>query len=205
MWLPAVHLQPGLVAVRSAPASGAFVIGRYPQGSDGIARAVARDLTESGFGAHTSENVMRWKYSKLLRNLINALDAIVTPEHDSSEVLQAATAEAQRVLEAAGIDVASAAEEEQLRSSIDLSREVPGLVEAGSSSWQSLVKGSRSVEVDYLNGEIVLLGRRHSIQTPVNSALQRIVNGFARNGVIPRSWSIDQVREIINEEIHRAA
>ncbi len=120
-------------------------------------------------------------------------------------MLEAATAEAQSVLRAAGIDAASAAEEEQLRSSIDLSREVPGLVEAGSSSWQSLVKGSRSIEVDYLNGEIVLLGRIHGIRTPINSALQRIANDFAHNGAAPRSWSIEQMQKVIDEEIHRAA
>ena len=37
--------------------------------------------------------------------------------------------------------------------------EGPGLTETGSSTWQSLAKGSGSVETDYLNGEIVLLGQ----------------------------------------------
>ena len=41
----------------------------------------------------------------------------------------------------------------------------------GGSTYQSLVRGL-PVEVDYLNGEIVLLGRLHDVPTPVNELLQ---------------------------------
>ena len=51
----------------------------------------------------------------------------------------------------------------------------------GASSWQSLARGTGSIEADYLNGEIVLLGRLHGVATPVNAALQRLANhGRAR-------------------------
>ena len=41
----------------------------------------------------------------------------------------------------------------------------------GASTWQSLARGL-PVEVDHLNGEIVLLGRLHGVPTPVNELLQ---------------------------------
>ena len=34
--------------------------------------------------------------------------------------------------------------------------------------------GSGSIETDYLNGEIVLLGRLHGVPTPVNALLQQL-------------------------------
>ena len=50
----------------------------------------------------------------------------------------------------------------------------------GASSWQSLARGTGSIEADYLNGEIVMLGRLHGVATPVNLALQRLANQAAR-------------------------
>ena len=38
---------------------------------------------------------------------------------------------------------------------------VGGRERGGGSSWQSLARGSGTIEADYLNGEIVLLGRLH--------------------------------------------
>ena len=45
----------------------------------------------------------------------------------------------------------------------------------GSSTWQSLARGAGGIEVDYLNGEIGLLGRLHGVPTPVNDAVQQAV------------------------------
>jgi 2-dehydropantoate 2-reductase len=62
-----------------------------------------------------------------------------------------------------------------------------GATPAGSSSWQSLYRGTGSVETDYLNGEIVLLGRLHGVPTPVNELLRRRSNDLARTGGAPAS------------------
>ena len=40
-----------------------------------------------------------------------------------------------------------------------------------SSTWQSLERKAGTTEVDYLNGEVVLLGRLHGVPTPVNTVL----------------------------------
>jgi 2-dehydropantoate 2-reductase len=63
----------------------------------------------------------------------------------------------------------------------------------GGSSWQSLVKGSGSIEADYLNGEIMLLGRLHGIPTPVNETLCRVANEFARERRAPGSLTAAQL------------
>ena len=67
---------------------------------------------------------------------------------------------------AAGIDHVSEAEDRARRG--DILRIVPidaASAGPGGSTWQSLARGL-PVEVDYLNGEIVLLGRLHGVPTP---------------------------------------
>ena len=44
-----------------------------------------------------------------------------------------------------------------------------------------------STEVDWLNGEIVLLGRQHGVPTPVNAMLQEASRAAAAAGTAPRS------------------
>ncbi|MGH9228389.1 MAG: ketopantoate reductase C-terminal domain-containing protein, partial [Acidimicrobiales bacterium] len=63
----------------------------------------------------------------------------------------------------------------------------------GGSSWQSLARGLRSVETDYLTGEIVLLGRLHRVPTPVNDLLQRLANRMAAEGRPPGSVAAEDV------------
>jgi 2-dehydropantoate 2-reductase len=68
-------------------------------------------------------------------------------------------------------------------------RPVNGSARSGGSSWQSLARGTGSIEADFLNGEIVLLGREHGVPTPVNEALQRLANQAAREGSAPGSMT----------------
>ena len=70
--------------------------------------------------------------------------------------------------------------------------DIDGRARAGSSTWQSLTRGL-PLETDYLNGEIVLRGRQHSVPTPVNEALCRLAREAAREGWPPGQLSPDDV------------
>jgi len=59
-------------------------------------------------------------------------------------------------------------------------RPVQGRDWHASSSLQSVARSAGSVECDYLNGEIVLLGRQVGVPTPVNELLQRFAGNLAR-------------------------
>jgi 2-dehydropantoate 2-reductase len=61
------------------------------------------------------------------------------------------------------------------------------------SSWQSLMRRQGSIETDYLNGEIVLLGRKHGIPTPFNAVLQRIANEMAAAREPPGKYSAEEL------------
>ena len=58
----------------------------------------------------------------------------------------------------------------------------------GGSSWQSLARGVGTIETDYLNGEIVLLGRLHGVPIPANAALQAHAREMARSGAGPGTY-----------------
>lgn len=190
---PATHLEPGVVECSSAPVSGILDIGRYPSGVDDLATEIAAALSASTFSSIADPTVMRFKWSKLLMNLGNALEAACGPIGRGSDLYFAARAEGVRVLEAAGIDVASDEEEGARRGDLISMRRINGERRGGGSSWQSLARGSGSIEVDTLNGEIVLLGRLHGVPTPVNELLQRTANRLAREGAPPASITADEL------------
>jgi 2-dehydropantoate 2-reductase len=129
---------------------------------------------------------MRWKYAKLLMNLANAAEALCGHEDpDAGELARRARSEGAAVLRAAGVDVASREEDRERRGDLLTPRPIGGRPRRGGSSWQSLQRGTGSIETDYLNGEIVLLGRQHDVPTPVNALLQRAANDAARRGLRP--------------------
>ena len=66
----------------------------------------------------------------------------------------------------------------------------------GGSSWQSLARGTGSIEAEFLNGEIVLLGALHGVPTPVNALLQRLALQAAVEGAGPGSWHIEELSDL---------
>jgi 2-dehydropantoate 2-reductase len=189
VWLPATYLEPGVIEAQGAPLSGALHIGRYPSGSDAVAERIAKDLEASRFLAPVSTDVMRWKYGKLLTNLGNAAEALCGVGTGDL----GAGAEGAAVLAAAGIPYASREDAAEVRGDKVMVRPVNGSQRRGGSSWQSLARGTGSIEADFLNGEVVLLGRRHGIPTPVNEVLQQLANRAARELLPPGSMRAEEV------------
>ena len=189
VWLPATHLEPGTVEAHAAPLAGLLQIGRYPGGTDPMAGRIGEDLTKSRFLAPVSADVMRWKYGKLLSNLNNAIEALCGHEHagfgaeprseDAAELYHRTRAEGTATLHAAGIAHASRAELSDVIGDRVRVEQVNGLARSGGSSWQSLTRGTGTIEADFLNGEVALLGRMYGVPTPVNEALQRLANRAA--------------------------
>jgi 2-dehydropantoate 2-reductase len=193
---PATQLRPGVVQVHSAPVSGLLDLGRYPGGLDERAEAVAEAIASATFQSVARPDIMRWKYRKLLMNLANAVEALCGPEARFGALARAAFREGTVALEAAGIDVVSAEEDRERRGdSLGMAPTSSGEWRGGS-SWQSLARGTGSIEAEYLNGEIVLLGRLHGVPTPVNALLQDLALRAAAEGAPPGSMSLEVLDEL---------
>ena len=197
--LPASHLEPGVVQAESVNATGILDAGCYPDGTDPLIEQVAEILSNSSFSAKTDKRIMRFKYTKLLMNLNNSLVALCEPGNTAKDISQMMTQEAIACYEAAGIDfVANEAFAARRGDHIKVAP-VDGKKRMGGSSWQSIFRGTGSIESDYLNGEIVLLGKLHGVPTPANRVLQNLGIMLAREGRPVGSMTVEAVRQQISD------
>ena len=189
VWLPAEHLEAGVVVNFAEGTAGGLDAGCYPTGVDAFITEVTATLTTAGFGATPQPAIMRHKYEKLLANLNNAVQAALgpRPEHPAAddvdglrEIARLLREEAFACYHAAGIDCASREEVRAGRAGIR-GGDVPGHKRHGGSSLQSILRGTGDIETDFLNGEIVLLGRLHGVPTPANAVVQAVGNALVRN------------------------
>ena len=195
--LPSQHLEPGSVHIAFAPVNGTLDLGCFPTGVDALAEQIAMDLDRCGFSSQAQPAIMRWKYTKLLMNLLNALDATCGRPGREGELAQRVRAEGIACLNAAGIDFVSDDEDKERRKVMELSISSGTSHSRGSSSSQSLARGTGAIEADYLNGEIVLLGRLHNVAVPVNELLQRVANEMARRREAPGSRRVEDLERAL--------
>ncbi|MEW2402937.1 2-dehydropantoate 2-reductase N-terminal domain-containing protein [Streptomyces sp. NPDC046862] len=203
VWLPATHVEPGVVSAAGTPLTGILHLGRFPHGTDETARLIAADLEKSHFEAPVVPDVTRWQYAKLLANLGNALEAVARPAEGEEAValLERVRAEGAAVLDAAGIAYTGAQEQREVRGDKITLVPLDGSPRGGGSSWQSLIRGTGTIEADYLNGEIALLGRLHGVPTPLNDLLQRLANTFARERREAGSMPVAELVRLADEAV----
>lgn len=182
--LPAAHLDPGVVIQQSDPVAGILDVGRYPAGRDELAEQFSAALQVARFESQVRDDVMAWKYRKLIANLGNGVIAAYRPGPEADTLISRARDEAEHILTAAGIPFVTAAQDAQRRGDL-----LQGQVHDDyfSSTWQSVARGHTKVETDWFNGEIVLQARLHHQNAPVNELIQRVTAEHARVGRPVRS------------------
>jgi 2-dehydropantoate 2-reductase len=196
VYIFASRIAPGEVHVYTSPAHGIIDVGMYPAGSDDACDAVSSAFRQGGFDSCVQPEIMRWKYSKLLANLSNAWTAISDDLRMGERVLALARHEAMECFRAGHISHVPIEVSNARRDTSMPLREVAGQPFPGGSTWQSLARGASRIEVDYLNGEVVLLGRLHGVSTPVNQLLQELAWSAARQGRGPRSMRPAELRAV---------
>jgi 2-dehydropantoate 2-reductase len=197
--------------VRIAPVSGLFIIGRYGPAADAsdaahdaeLLDAIRAEWERASFRVHLVDDVVPWKHRKLLGNLGNAIQALIDHSSPSAEAIGAELHERARqeglaVYAASGIGIPTDDEEALWREGFFDARPVPGIEgPLGGSSWQSLARGSGSIESDYLNGEIVRLARQAGMPAPVNEALQRLARRAAAERLQPGSLQAEELKALV--------
>jgi 2-dehydropantoate 2-reductase len=185
--LPATHLEPGVVVAKSSPVPGMLDVGCYPDGTDERAEELASAFRDSGFDSVARADIMAWKHRKLVSNLGNAVQAAYRPGEERDRLSEQVREEGEQVLAAAGIPCVTREQDAERRDDI-LS---PGAVggRGGGSTWQSLARGTGAVETDWLNGEIILLGRLHRLPAPANALVRAAVLDLARRRAEPSTLS----------------
>jgi len=181
--VPAEHLEPGVVAGYGSRLTGRIDLGLYPEGVNERSQQICEALAASRFDSDARPDIMVHKYAKLIQNLANGVEAICGPgqrDGPNGELIEALRDEGRAVLRTAEIafEVANVADVAGRWAQIGFAP-IEGRKHQGGSGWQSVVRGAGSIETDYLNGEIVLLGRQLGVPTPLN----QLVQGLARETV----------------------
>jgi 2-dehydropantoate 2-reductase len=189
--IAASHLTPGEVVSPSLPpAVGLVWLGRYGAPADALQDELVADLVGAGFAAWSVPDVRAQKAAKLLGNVGNGLDLFVGDDESRARARALLREEAAGVLEVAGAPLPPGGDLD--RGAVDF-RVLPvaGHVGGRLSTWQSFARGTSS-EVDYLNGEVVLIARRHGLEAPLNAAVQRLLGAPSATGE-PPSPSLDDL------------
>lgn len=194
---PAQFERPGEVTALCGPTNALLDLGRYPSGVDDTASELAAIIEASPHLSSVADpDIMVKKYGKLLVNLGNVPDAALGLAGRRHPLTTLAGDEAKHTYEAAGIRWEQSAEQDVTykKRMGELRFEIPeGDTFLGGSTWQSLAKGSTSLETDYFNGEIVLLGRLHGVPTPANEFLQHFAQRMLRERIGAGSMTPDQL------------
>ncbi|WP_148309694.1 ketopantoate reductase family protein [Kutzneria albida] len=199
VWFPTVMTEPGEVIVRTLPPRGIFHVGRYGVSSDPAAdtklvASIGEEWAAAEFQVIRSEDVLRWKYRKLLANVGNVLQALLGDTAGAEDLRRAAEDECREIFASAGIAFAGDEESQAAWGALSI-EPVPGEpAQLGSSSWQSLVRGHSTIETSYLNGEIALIARRIGRSAPLNAKLTALARRAAREGLRPGSLGVEDLR-----------
>ena len=191
--MPATYSTPGEVDVYSLPKLGIFDVGRYPSGSNSHDERLAEALEAANVATFVLPDVMRSKYGKLLMNVRNVVEAALGVDADRKRFDVPLRAEAEAALTAAGIKWHDVGAADPRRADLMRFKPIAGASRSGSSSTQSLARGTGSIETDYLNGEIVLVGRRHGIPVPANAFFVELGARMARDKVKPGGVRIAEI------------
>lgn len=215
--LPAHTVLAGMVpfnVVRRAPT-------HFHQGTSGSlfieagarAEPLMAALRAAGFAVVASANMNEIQWGKLITNLNNAFNALLgmpLREQIASrlcrQTLAAVMEEALAVLRAAGIRPARAGKvvpwllPKILRLPNFLFFRLAAAMAkidpvARSSMWEDLSRG-RPTEIDFLNGEIVSLGRKLGHPTPLNERIVELVKQAEQNKN-PSSLSPEQLAHVL--------
>ncbi|HUX11933.1 MAG TPA: 2-dehydropantoate 2-reductase [Spirochaetia bacterium] len=213
--LAASYLTPGTISIQSR---GSFVIG-HPFKTDRPIVPTLRPVLDSAIPTRATANIRGAHWLKLILNLNNALPAVTNlplPEIFAFEPLRRLGVllirEGARVIRRAGIklDPLPQTPVALIRLVTMLPAGLAGRVAAArirksalnpdaadpllGSTLQSLRRG-RPTEIDYLNGEIVRLGRDIGLPTPLNGFLVRIVHEIESTGEF---WSAEKLAGVVD-------
>lgn len=199
VWMWAAHLTPGEVVLEGVPRTGVFHVGPVPtRPHDEVTHRIREDWTAARMRVALPDDVLPWKYRKLLSNVGNAFQALLGRAAGMGRLVRAAEEEGRAVLDAAGIAYTSDADHAAARADSFEVRPVPGFEDVlGGSTWQSLARGTGNVETDYLNGEIVRIARRTGRDAPINATVAALVRQAAVRGHQPGEMTLEQLSSLL--------
>ncbi len=154
-------------------------IGEMSGGVSERVTEIAETLTSAGLPTEPSASIRLDIWRKLMANIaISAVSGItglnigqIFNEHRADSVSYAALEEAIAVANASGVNL-TADEAHEILAKIAGPNGTPG----NKSSLRVDIENSRPSEIDYINGAVVTLAKKHGVPVPVNETLVTLVH-----------------------------
>jgi 2-dehydropantoate 2-reductase len=194
--------ETGKVVVGGDPQVGIVSIGRFPTGSDATQQPDCGGSLPQRLSRRTKRRYPSLEIGQASPQCPQRARTVRRAGDLRREIGEALVDEARRTLQAAGYRLALPSER-----TIDISSwrtaQDSGIHPGQQSTWQSFDRGASS-EVDFLNGEIVLLGRLHGQATPYNDAVQVLAGRLSQRNGLPATLSLDAILSLVdNSKIER--
>ena len=195
------YLSPGFV---EHTRNNLVAVGRYPEGVDSVSERITADLTVAGFRVECHPQVMNLKWWKLLLNVNNALLALLgcwlQKAHSDPNIyplMADVMGESLSVLRKNNIHPQAPQGLPPIEATIEKLRiggfaceyELPAERRTYPSTWQDLRLQRRATEVDFLNGEIVRLGKSLGVPTALNLILVNLIHSAVEHKDPPGKYS----------------
>ncbi|MDD3857790.1 MAG: ketopantoate reductase C-terminal domain-containing protein, partial [Methanoculleus sp.] len=156
-----------------------MILGRFPSGKDDAVDGLAALMREAGIRAEATAGIRTDVWSKTLYNCaLNPLGALMNVPYGALAdphawgVVAAIVREAYRVAKAEGVALPWETAEaylEYLRTD-----QLPATVTHHSSMLQDIA-GGRKTEIDFMNGAVAALARKHGIEAPYNTCIAELI------------------------------
>ena len=164
-----------LVSVEAAP----IKIGVYPEGVSDASAKLVEIFSKAGMNTLSESNIAGGVWGKALYNAaLNPLSAILGIKYgelfdaNTWSIIEDIVKEAFAVCEKEGVRLEWKTPEEYLKHLH--SHQLPATQEHYSSMYQDLAIRKRT-EIDFINGSIVELAKKHGIPAPVNEVIVRLI------------------------------
>ena len=156
-------------------------IGEYEGGMSDRVKSVAETFTAHGLETIPSDNIKKRKWMKLFAlTAIGPLSAIFDLNHsdlyinnksskDSRDLGKQIILETREVAKADGVDVS---EDECL----EMFNKIVDSKQTNKSSMAFDVLYKRKTEIEFINGAVSKIGKKHGIATPLNDLMYKIIN-----------------------------
>jgi len=163
-------------------------IGEMAGGISERAKQISAALSAAGLPTEPSDSIRQDIWRKLMANIaISAVSGItglnigqIFNQHLADAVSYAALEEAIVVANAAGVNL-TAAEAHEILAKIAGPNGTPG----NKSSLRVDIENERPSEIDYINGAVVKLGKKHNVAVPINETLVTLVHGLQAHYLAP--------------------
>ncbi len=159
---------------------GETVFGRFPSGIDGKVETLAALFNQCGMRSLASENIRGAVWGKAFYSCsLNPLGAVMECpygellQEPAWNIIENIVREAFAVSTAEGVELAQKTAEEYL--DYLKVQKIPPTAAHYSSMYQDIIV-KRLTEVDFINGAIVSMGKKHGIPTPVNETIVNLTH-----------------------------